>query len=142
MRRLMIYTDGAARGNPGESASGFIVIEDKRVLEEHVSYNGSKTNNYAEYMAIANALKWCVDNIDGHEDADVVVTSDSELVIRQLNGRYAVKSDDMKMLNSKVGDLAAKFRSVKFRNVRRTNSYIVRVDRNINMFLDKRSMAK
>ncbi|MGC8537555.1 MAG: ribonuclease HI family protein [Candidatus Micrarchaeia archaeon] len=136
-REIHIYTDGAARGNPGRSGSGFMVIDSKRIIKESVSYNGIKTNNYAEYKAIIDALTWCVKNIANHSDIEVTVTSDSELVIKQLNGQYAVKSEDMRVLNAKVRDLALKFRSVAFKNVRRSNRYITRVDRNINIFLDR-----
>ena len=133
---IHIYTDGAARGNPGRSGSGFIVMDSRSIIKESVSYNGIKTNNYAEYKAIIDALEWCVHNITNHSEAEVTVTSDSELVIRQLNGQYAVKSEDMRVLNAKVRALASKFHSVAFRNVRRSNKYITRVDRNINGFLD------
>ena len=133
---IHIYTDGAARGNPGRSGSGFIVMDSRSIIKESVSYNGIKTNNYAEYKAIIDALEWCVHSIANHSEAEVTVTSDSELVIRQLNGQYAVKSEDMRVLNAKVRALASKFRSVAFRNVRRSNRYITRVDKNINVFLD------
>ena len=133
---IHIYTDGAARGNPGRSGSGFIVMDSRSIIKESVSYNGIKTNNYAEYKAIIDALEWCVHSIANHSEAEVTVTSDSELVIRQLNGQYAVKSGDMRVLNAKVRALASKFRSVAFRNVRRSNRYITRVDKNINVFLD------
>ncbi len=133
---IHIYTDGAARGNPGRSGSGFIVMDSRNIIKESVSYNGIKTNNYAEYKAIIDALEWCVHSIANHSEAEVTVTSDSELVIRQLNGQYAVKSEDMRVLNAKVRALASKFRSVAFRNVRRSNRYITQVDKNINVFLD------
>ena len=133
---IHIYTDGAARGNPGRSGSGFIVMDSRNIIKESVSYNGIKTNNYAEYKAIIDALEWCAHSIANHSEAEVTVTSDSELVIRQLNGQYAVKSGDMRVLNAKVRALASKFRSVAFRNVRRSNRYITRVDKNINVFLD------
>ena len=133
---IYIYTDGAARGNPGRSGSGFIIMDSGKIIKESVSYNGIKTNNYAEYKAIIDALAWCMKSIANHSEAEVTVTSDSELVIRQLNGQYAVKSEDMRVLNAKVRALASKFRSVAFRNVRRSNRYITRVDKNINVFLD------
>ena len=133
---IYIYTDGAARGNPGRSGSGFIIMDSGKIIKESVSYNGIKTNNYAEYKAIIDALAWCMKSIANHSEAEVTVTSDSELVIKQLNGQYAVKSEDMRVLNAKVRDLALKFRSVAFRNVRRSNRYITRVDKNINVFLD------
>ncbi|MEM0149693.1 MAG: RNase H family protein [Candidatus Micrarchaeaceae archaeon] len=137
MEKIYIYTDGAARGNPGESGSGFLVIKSDKVIKESVSYNGIKTNNYAEYKAMINALSWCAKNLGTPKDIDVTVTSDSELVVKQLNGQYAVKSADMRILNAKVKALASTFHEVIFRNVRRSNRYIARVDGNINAFLDR-----
>ncbi len=142
MREIYIYTDGAARGNPGESGSGFLVMELDGIIKESASYNGIRTNNYAEYKAILNALSWCAKNMTEPKGIDVTVTSDSELVIKQLNGQYSIKSKDMLELNAKVKELIPRFRSVSFRNVRRSNKYITIVDANINAFLDNRKINK
>lgn len=142
MKNIYIYTDGAARGNPGESGSGFLVIESGKIIKEAVSYNGIRTNNYAEYKAMVNALSWCAKNLSDAKGLYVTVISDSELVVRQLNGKYAVKSRGMLELNERVKALTSRFNRVSFANVRRSNRYIVRVDAGINAYLDKRSAGK
>ncbi len=60
MRKFVVYTDGASRSNPGHSASGYIVFEDGMEVARNAVYIGKRTNNYAEYIAVINALKWCL----------------------------------------------------------------------------------
>ncbi len=133
---IEIYTDGAARGNPGRSASGFSVYSGEKILKEDVWSNGIKTNNFAEYTAIINALKWCLENTDAKE-AQITVYSDSQLVVNQMNGSYKIKSSDMKELNAKLRRLCGEFAEVGFKSVPRSNSLIARVDRRLNAFLDR-----
>ncbi|MGC8662414.1 MAG: ribonuclease HI family protein [Candidatus Micrarchaeia archaeon] len=134
---LYIYTDGASRGNPGMSASGYLVLDssNKHILDG-VFYNGKKTNNFAEYMAIIYALEKVAEKYGF--DNDLTVISDSELVIKQINGQYKVKDKYLKELNKNVKELSAKFRSCKFTNVARENVYISTVDHELNRFLDKK----
>jgi len=133
---LYIYTDGASRGNPGKSASGYIILDssNKPLLKE-VFYNGRKTNNFAEYMAIIAALEK-VAKLYGYEN-NVTLTSDSEVAVKQINGLYKVKEKHLKELNKRVIELASKFKSCKFQNAKRENKYIAIVDRELNRFLDK-----
>ena len=66
--RYTIYTDGAARGNPGESASGFSIFDASgKEVASSSFYNGIKTNNFAEYTAIIRALEWCEANLKSPE---------------------------------------------------------------------------
>ncbi|MCL4371829.1 ribonuclease HI family protein [Candidatus Marsarchaeota archaeon] len=134
---IVIYTDGAARGNPGISASGFIVTSGEgKVLAKRSFYNGIKTNNYAEYTAVIKALEWCRNHIPQHEDKRIMLVSDSELVIRQLNGEYKIKSEEMRMLNKTVAALRRHFAKVDFVNRRRSDKGISSVDRALNALLD------
>ncbi len=135
MEEYFIYTDGAARGNPGASASGFIVIKGGRVIARKEVYNGIATNNYAEYNAIIEALKWCLENTDA-ANANLHVSSDSELVVRQLTGAYKLKSKALMLPNKKARELAGKFNSVSFNNVRREEKHVAAVDKAINVLLD------
>src|SRR5579863_7102018 len=123
---IVIYTDGAARGNPGPSASGFVVVGDGKILASSCVYNGKKTNNYAEYTAIIMALEWCLTNLEP-EYMSVRVISDSELVVRQIIGEYKVKSRPLGELNDKVIGLVGRFRSVEFENKPREDRYISKV---------------
>jgi len=133
---LYIYTDGASRGNPGKSASGYLILDssNKPLLKE-VFYNGRKTNNFAEYMAIIAALEK-VAKMYGYEN-NLILTSDSELVVKQINGLYKVKERVLKKLNKRVIELAGKFKSCRFQNAKRENKYIAIVDKELNRFLDE-----
>lgn len=95
MRRLILRTDGAARGNPGPAGAGWVIESpDGVVLAEGHAYLGSRTNNQAEYEALIRGLEAA----DPDRDTEVVVYSDSELMVRQLNGEYRVKNEDLKPL--------------------------------------------
>lgn len=137
-RKLVIYTDGAARGNPGESASGYIIYENANVLHKHSQYNGKATNNYAEYTGIILALKWGADNVPNPGELTIEVYCDNELVVRQLNNEYKLKSSSLKPLNREVHDLEVKFKIVVFRNVPREDPSISAVDKALNVLLDER----
>ncbi len=133
---MTIYTDGAARGNPGKSASGFMAYDPSDgLVGKYAEYNGRATNNFAEYRAIELALDWC-SRLGGAQDTDVVLYSDNELVVRQLNGKYRIRSESMAAINRRVSRLMEAFRSIELRNVRRENIYIKATDRMLNQLLD------
>jgi ribonuclease HI len=99
-RRILIYTDGAARGNPGLSGSGAILrdAETGEVLAELARFLGVRTNNYAEWTAVEDALAEALRLGATHVD----LRMDSELVARQISGRYRVKHPDLKPLHASV----------------------------------------
>lgn len=133
---IYIYTDGASRGNPGKSASGYLILDHaSKELAKGIFYNGKKTNNFAEYMAIILALEKAAE-LFGYGN-DIILTSDSELAVKQINGEYKIKDKYLKVLNKRVKELSEKFRSCRFVNARRENKYISQVDRELNKFLDK-----
>ena len=135
--KLTIATDGAARGNPGPSASGYWIRDEHgKLIEANSVYNGIKTNNFAEYSAVIHALEWCKAHMHDHKDIEIELYSDSELVVRQLIGRYKVKSMDLLHLNERAMHLAKEFRSVAFRNIPRSDKRIVEVDKALNKLLD------
>jgi len=90
---ILAYTDGASRGNPGESGIG-IVLKDAlgNVITSQYGYIGKATNNIAEYTALAACLKL----VQKIECKNLIVHSDSELMVRQLNGQYKVKDEGLK----------------------------------------------
>ncbi|MDE1865193.1 MAG: ribonuclease HI family protein [Candidatus Micrarchaeota archaeon] len=135
--RVTVYTDGAARGNPGPSASGYMIMQGSKTVRIEMQYNGVKTNNYAEYHAIEMALGWCLDNLQSPSSAKISVFSDSELVVRQLNGRYKTKVSKLRDLKRRVSEIASKFGSVAFENLPREDRHISRVDHGLNMLLDE-----
>ena len=140
--KYTIYTDGAARGNPGRSASGFMVLDSSgnEVIMKSF-YNGIKTNNFAEYTAVIKALEWCEANLSNPENANLTFVSDSELVVRQLTGKYKIRSSEMASLNATVKELSKWFRGVEFTNRRRSDKGISDVDRSLNELLDRRTEA-
>ncbi|OJI07931.1 MAG: hypothetical protein BK997_01360 [Candidatus Micrarchaeum sp. ARMAN-1] len=140
--KYTIYTDGAARGNPGMSASGFLILDSngKEVIRKSF-YNGIKTNNFAEYTAVIKALEWCEANLSDPENANLTFVSDSELVVRQLTGKYKIRSSEMASLNATVKELSKWFMGVEFTNRRRSDKGISDVDRSLNELLDRKAEA-
>ena len=99
-RRILIYTDGAARGNPGPAGLGAILrdAETREVLAELARFLGVRTNNYAEWTAVEDALQEALRLGATHVD----LRMDSELVARQISGRYRVKHADLKPIHASV----------------------------------------
>jgi len=89
------HCDGGARGNPGPAGFGAIMTDPKgNVLAELSGYLGAKTNNVAEYSGLLACLEWALD--EGHPHLRVV--SDSELMVKQIQGKYKVKSPELRPL--------------------------------------------
>ncbi|MBA3689222.1 MAG: ribonuclease HI family protein [Chloroflexi bacterium] len=99
-RRVLIYTDGAARGNPGPAGLGAILrdAETGAVLGELARFLGVRTNNYAEWTAVEDALREALQMGAKHVD----LRMDSELVARQITGRYRVRHADLKPIHARV----------------------------------------
>jgi len=101
-KKAIIFTDGAAEPNPGPAAIGAIIKDGKGRLITSISrYIGIATNNQAEYRAIIAALEKAIKLGATH----VEVNSDSELAVRQINGRYRVKNAALKPLYQQVKQL-------------------------------------
>lgn len=120
-KRLRIYTDGGARGNPGPAGLGVAIharhedgSEGEVVATVH-EYLGKATNNQAEYMAIIRGLEKAKKL--GAEDVEMVM--DSELAVKQLNGQYRVKNPELAKRFMEVYNLRQQFTKVTFRHVRR-----------------------
>lgn len=101
-KRVTTWVDGASRGNPGRAAIGVIINDEQGELMARISQRiGTTTNNQAEYRAIIAALEKAIELGATH----VAINSDSELVVRQLNGRYRVKNAHLKPLYQKIKQL-------------------------------------
>src|SRR6201995_2830285 len=99
MGKLTVNVDGGARGNPGPAAIGVVVRNDDGAIVEAVGETiGAATNNVAEYKALLRGLELA----SAHGASEVEVIGDSELVVRQVEGRYKVKHADMKVLHAKA----------------------------------------
>ena len=135
MRKLTIYTDGASRGNPGLAACAWLILDGCEVLEAESAGVGENSNNVAEYTALINALrsakKYCTP-----EETEIEAFSDSELMVRQLVGQYAVRAPGLKPLYAEVRRLAEEYAAVSYTHVRRENPYISSCDWMCNQALD------
>jgi ribonuclease HI len=104
--RLLIYTDGAARGNPGPAGAGAVLRDASsgEIVAEIARFLGIRTNNYAEWtaveLALAEALRLGARQVD--------LRMDSELVARQISGRYRVKHPDLKPIHARVMAMLAR----------------------------------
>jgi ribonuclease HI len=131
MSRVVVNVDGGARGNPGPAAIGILVRNgDGQVLEEVGERIGEATNNVAEYRALLRGIELAA--AQGADDLDLI--GDSELVVRQVEGRYKVKNAGMKELHAEVKRALENFDSWSIRHVRRAEN--ADADRLVNQALD------
>lgn len=115
-KKLVIYTDGASQGNPGQSAIGAVIQDGRGGVISRISRRiGHATNNQAEYTAIIAALEEATRL--GAEEVDI--RSDSELVVKQLNGRYRVKKASLRPLYQKVVRLTGSLRAFTITHIPR-----------------------
>jgi len=131
MAKLTVNVDGGARGNPGPAAIGAIVRDgDGEVLAERGERIGRATNNVAEYKALLLGIELAAELGAGELD----LIGDSELIVRQVEGRYKVKDATMKELHGQVKAALAPFESWSIRHVRRESN--ADADRLVNAALD------
>ena len=116
MSRLIVNVDGGSRGNPGPAAIGVVVREaGGEVLEELGERIGEATNNVAEYRALLKGIELAA----RHDASELELVGDSQLVVRQVEGRYKVKNAGMKELHAEVKRALEDFDSWSIRHVRR-----------------------
>jgi ribonuclease HI len=103
VQKIIVYTDGGARGNPGPAGIG-VVIQDEagKTLHESSAYIGETTNNVAEYEALIRALEDLQLFGEKLKDIAVEVRMDSELIVRQMQGVYKVREPSLKERFAKV----------------------------------------
>jgi ribonuclease HI len=130
--RVLLYSDGASRGNPGPGGAGFVLCaEDGAVLYEGTRFLGRCTNNEAEYEALIAGLE----TARRLGIAAVEVRADSQLIIRQLTGQYQVKHPRLKSLYARARRAAAGFSRVVYRHVPRAENR--RADELANRAIDE-----
>jgi len=135
---LTIHTDGASRGNPGEAAFAYVITRDGQPPIEEAGCLGSMTNNQAEYIALVRALEHALKLGAEHR---VIVNSDSELMVKQMNGEYRVKNEELRDLYEQARALRKRFEGpVTIRHVRRAENK--RADELCNLALDGKSRTK
>ena len=131
LKKLLINTDGGARGNPGPAGIGVVIRDEhETVIFEHGAYIGEQTNNFAEYSALIKALETARD-LGG---TDLLVRMDSELIVKQMQGLYKIKEPTLQELAGKVLKLKGNFKSVVFTHIRR--EFNKDADRMVNQALD------
>ena len=131
MGRITVNVDGGARGNPGPAAIGVVVRDAAgEVLEEHGERIGRATNNVAEYRALLRGIELAA----AHGATELELVGDSELVVRQVEGRYKVKDPTMQELHAEVKRALAPFAEWSIRHVRRESN--AEADRLVNRVLD------
>jgi len=113
---IIAYTDGGARGNPGPAGFGVrIERTDGTVVDEFHESIGIATNNVAEYRGLIAALEWA----QVHGETEVLVRSDSLLLVQQMLGNYKVKHPGLQPLYGKARQLAHDVGRVRYEHVRR-----------------------
>jgi len=114
--KLIIYTDGGARGNPGPAGIGVIIYDEQRQACTEISeYLGVATNNQAEYKAVIAALK----KARALSGTELAFFLDSELVVKQLNREYKVKNKDLAPLFLEIYNLSLGFKKISYTHIRR-----------------------
>jgi ribonuclease HI len=131
MAKLTVNVDGGARGNPGPAAIAAVVRDgDGEVVAERGERIGRATNNVAEYRALLLGIDLAAEL--GAEELELI--GDSELIVRQVEGRYKVKHADMKELHAQVKKALAPFGSWSIRHVKRAEN--ADADALVNQALD------
>ena len=129
--QIIIYTDGGSRGNPGPSSAAYVIFDDKKnKLAARGVFLGNGTNNTAEYTAVIKALE----QAEQIGAKIVQVFSDSELLVRQINGEYRVKSEQLRPLFQRTVELLNKFENWKVLHIRRNENK--QADKLVNKALD------
>jgi ribonuclease HI len=118
MKLLDIYIDGAAKNNPGPAGIGVVICQEGEVIKNISEYIGEATNNFAEYTALIYGLQEAL--IDKAEA--VKINSDSQLLCRQLNKEYKVKSPAIIGLYNQARRLLSVFKQVSIKYIPRKNN--------------------
>ncbi len=129
-RSLTLFCDGASRGNPGPGSYGFVIYENGILISKEGRALGSVTNNVAEYAGLIQGLVKCI----ALEATQLTVKSDSQVLVRQLNGQYKVKAPHLQELVREAKELLKNFNSVQILHIPREENK--EADRVANAALD------
>jgi ribonuclease HI len=132
-KRTRLYTDGAARGNPGPAGAGAVIVNpDGHIVAKIGKFLGDSTNNVAEYMGLILGLRRA--KAMGIKELDVF--SDSELLVKQLAGDYAVKAEHLRPLHDEAKSLLGAFSAIQVRHIPREEN--AQADLMSNRAIDER----
>lgn len=131
--KISAYIDGAARGNPGPGGIGVVIYKngDEKPAREIKGFIGVTTNNQAEYLALIRALE----EIRKMTAKEVKVYSDSQLLIRQMNGEYRVRNENLIPLYEKACKMVGKIPRISFHFIKRDKNK--EADKLANMGIDE-----
>ncbi len=131
IKDVKMYTDGGSRGNPGPSASGYVIYDsDDNLLISGGEYLGITTNNQAEYQAVRHGLKDCTKL----NAVNVHIYMDSLLVVNQMNGIFKIKNRELWPIHSDIKKLIERFKKVTFTHIPRELNKAA--DAEVNRILD------
>ena len=128
---LKVFCDGGSRGNPGPSAYGYVVFKNGKIVKEGNGYLGIATNNFAEYTAVVEALKYLSDQ---HSKESIEFSLDSLLAVKQLTGVFKIKNSKIRELILKIRELEPNFKTVSYKHVTRDKNTLA--DKQVNVALD------
>jgi ribonuclease HI len=135
-KKLYAYIDGASRGNPGHSALAVVVMDGENIVLEKAAYLGIATNNVAEYSALVQALS----ELRRLGATDIHIMSDSELLVRQINGQYKVKAEGLRSLYINAMRMLSDFPKSTVTHITRDKNK--RADKLANKALDEAQLKK
>jgi ribonuclease HI len=117
---IIIHTDVGSRGNPGPAACAFVAESKEVTIVGKSKFLNINTNNVAEYEGVILALEWLLNNRMNYSNDEVLFLLDSELVVKQLNGLYKIKKQELQLLNLKIKKYINELKiDIYFRNVPR-----------------------
>lgn len=116
-----LYSDGGSRGNPGPSGGGYVIYRGGEEVGRGSHFYGPMTNNQAEYLALRDGLR---DAFDHFPDLGVHCFMDSELVVKQMQGHYKVKNQQLRSIYEEVNRIVEQFKSFKIAHVRREQNTV------------------
>lgn len=102
---ITIFTDGGSRGNPGISACAFVAKRGEEIVFSKGFFLGTKTNNEAEYQGLIESLLWLKNKEKDFNNISIKLFMDSELIVKQINGIYKIKSTSLKKYFDKAEEL-------------------------------------
>ena len=126
---LIIYCDGASRGNPGPAAAAFVAVnQDDQVIHQQGKFLNITTNNVAEYQAVILALEWLIEQSNNRTIEQCVINLDSELLYKQIIGKYKIKAPHLKPLMVQIHQLLARLKDqkldIKFQHQLRSHNHL------------------
>jgi len=134
MKKVIIYTDGGARGNPGSAGIGAVLVNaenENEIISQHKKYIGETTNNQAEYQAVVLGLQKAKEM----KAQEVEVRMDSELVCSQINGTFKIKNPEFQDSFIKIWNLRQSFRKIIFKHIPREQNKLA--DKLVNQAIDE-----